>query len=307
VAILIDEKKRVIVQGITGREGMVRARLMLDYGTKLIGGVTPGRGGQVVHDLPVFDSVAEARRALGPIDASVIFVPAPKVKEAALEALHAGVPLLALIADRVPLYDVLEIVEVAAETGARFVGPNTVGVMSPDRAVLGMMGGAAETARTWFRAGPVGIASRSGGLSAAAGYYICRAGIGLSTVVHVGGDAVVGFTLRDAVEEFERDPETEIVVVIGEIGTSQEEQVAEAVVGGSVSKPVIAYIGGRAAQSGTRYSHAGAIIEGGRGTYQHKVEALRRAGIHVVEAFNDIARKVSELLGTRPKGERVHG
>lgn len=307
MAILIDETKRVIVQGITGREGSLRARLMLDYGTNLIGGVTPGRGGQVVHDLPVFDSVAEARRALGRIDASVIFVPAPKVKAAALEALQAGVPLLALIADRVPLYDVLEIVEVAEEAGARFVGPNTVGVVSPGRAVLGMMGGSAETARAWFTAGPVGIASRSGGLSAAAGYYLCRAGVGVSTIVHVGGDAVVGFTLRDAVEEFERDPETEIVVIIGEIGTSQEEQVAEAVARGSASKPVIAYIGGRAAQSGTRYSHAGAIVEGERGTYRHKVELLRRVGVHVVEAFNDIPRKASELLEAKRKREYVHG
>lgn len=295
MSILIDQHKKVIVQGITGREGSARAKLMLDYGTRIVGGCTPGRGGQEVHGLPVFDSVAESIAELGPIDISVIFVPAPRVRSAAIEAIEAGVPLIALIADRVPLYDVLEICEVADERGAKFVGPNTVGVMSPEKAVLGMMGGRAETAREWFHKGPVGIMSRSGGLSASTGYYICQTGIGISTICHVGGDAVIGLTFPEIALMFEDDPETEMIVMIGEIGGSQEEQVAELIEAGRVTKPVVAYIGGRAAQSGTRYSHAGAIIEGGRGTWAGKVERLSAAGANIVDQFGNIADTVRNL------------
>lgn len=296
MAILIDQNKRVIVQGITGREGSARAKLMLEYGTRLIGGCTPGKGGQAVHDLPVFDSVAEAKDALGAIDVSVIFVPAPRVKAAAIEAIEAGVPLLALIADRVPLYDVLEICETAEERGARFVGPNTVGVMSPEKAVLGMMGGNAKTAKEWFHSGNVGIVSRSGGLSASTGYYICQTGIGISTICHIGGDAVIGLTMPEVVEMFENDDETGLIVLIGEIGGSQEEQVADLIEAGKVTKKIVAYIGGRAAQTGTRYSHAGAIIEGGRGTWQGKVERLKEAGAEIIERFSEIPQRVKEIL-----------
>lgn len=296
MAILIDETKRVIVQGITGREGSARTRLMLEYGTRVVGGATPGRGGQEVYGLPVFDSVRQAQGSLGQIDVSVIFVPAPRVKDAALEAIEAGVPLLALIADRVPLYDVLEICEAAEERGARFVGPNTVGVMSPEKAVLGMMGGNAQTARSWFHAGQVGIVSRSGGLSASTGYYICQTGVGISTICHIGGDAVVGLTMPDVVELFEQDDETKLIVLIGEIGGSQEEQVADLIERGKTTKPVVAYIGGKTAQTGTRYSHAGAIVEGGRGTWAGKVERLRAVGASVVEQFSNVPNVVKEKL-----------
>ncbi len=297
MAILVDKSKRVIVQGITGREGSARAKLMLDYGTRIVGGCTPGRGGQEVHGLPVFESVGEANDALGPIDISVIFVPAPRVKSAAIEAIESGVPLLALISDRVPLYDVLEICEIADEHGAKFVGPNTVGVISPGEAVLGMMGGRAETAREWFHPGRVGIMSRSGGLSASTGYYICRTGYGISTICHVGGDAVIGLTFPEIALMFEDDPETDLIVMIGEIGGSQEEQVADLIESGRIRKPVVAYVGGRAAKSGTRYSHAGAIIEGGRGTWDGKVARLTEAGATVVEQFGEIAAGVAAKLG----------
>jgi succinyl-CoA synthetase alpha subunit len=304
MAILVDQNKRVIVQGITGREGSARAQLMLDYGTNIVGGCTPGRGGLEVHGKPVFNTVKEAQDALGAVDVSVIFVPAPRVKDAALEALAAGVPLLALIADRVPLYDVLEIVEVAEECGAQFVGPNTVGVMSPEKAVLGMMGGSAETARSWFHSGPVGIISRSGGLSASTGYYICQTGIGISSIVHVGGDSVIGLTIPDAALLFQDDPETQLIVVIGEIGGSQEERLAELMTQGKITKPVVAYVGGKAAQSGTRYSHAGAIIEGGRGTYEGKVVALQEAGARHVELFGDIPQVVEQFFNTETQRHR---
>ena len=299
MAILINQNKRVIVQGVTGREGSARAKLMLDYGTNIAGGCTPGRGGLEVHGKPVFNTVKEAQDALGTVDVSVIFVPAPRVKDAALEALAAGVPLLALIADRVPLHDVLEIVEVAEECGAQFVGPNTVGVMSPEKAVLGMMGGSATTARSWFHSGPVGIISRSGGLSASTGYYICQTGIGVSTIVHVGGDSVIGLTIPDVALRFQDDTETDIIVVIGEIGGSQEERLAELMSQGKITKPVVAYVGGKAAQSGTRYSHAGAIIEGGRGAYEGKVAALKEAGAHHVELFGDIPTRVEQISNAK--------
>jgi len=296
VAILIDQNKRVIVQGITGREGSARTKLMLEYGTNIVGGCTPNRGGQTIENLPVFDSVAEAKNSLGAIDVSVIFVPAPRVKSAAIEAIEAGVPLLALIADRVPLYDVLEICEIAEEFGAKFVGPNTVGVMSPEKAVLGMMGGNAQTAKSWFHSGNVGIVSRSGGLSASTGYYVCQTGVGISTICHVGGDSVIGLTFPEVAEMFEKDDETALIVMIGEIGGSPEEQVADLIESGKVTKPIVAYIGGKAAQSGTRYSHAGAIVEGGRGTWQGKVDRLREVGANVVEQFSDIPQKVKEII-----------
>ena len=295
MSILIDQNKRVIVQGITGREGSARARLMLEYGTNIVGGCTPGKGGREVHGLPVFDSVINAKNELGNLDVSVIFVPAPRVKNAAIEAIEAGVPLLALIADRVPLYDVLEICEIAEEHGANFVGPNTVGVMSPEKAVLGMMGGNAATAKEWFHKGPVGIMSRSGGLSASTGYYICQTGIGISTICHVGGDAVIGLSFPDVVQMFEDDDETKLIVMLGEIGGSQEEQVADLIESGKITKPVVAYIGGKSAQSGTRYSHAGAIIEGGKGTWQGKIDRLNEVGVTIVDQFSDIPKIVQSF------------
>ncbi|KKM09835.1 hypothetical protein SY88_16725 [Clostridiales bacterium PH28_bin88] len=299
MAILVDEKKRVIIQGITGREGSARAKLMQDYGTNVVAGVTPGRRGEEVHGIPVYDSVAQAWEYQGPVDISVIFVPAPLVKNAAMEAFDAGVKLAVLVSDRVPLYDAVEIGAFAREKGARFTGPNTLGLISPGRAVLGMIGGRAQAAREWFRPGNVGVISRSGGMTSAISYYLCQAGLGLSTIVHVGGDAVIGMREADVLREFEADPETSAVVLFGEIGTSQEEEVAQLIKDGAFTKPLVAYIGGRAAKSGTRFSHAGAIIEGGFGTHAGKVEALKSAGAHVVEAFGDIPAVTASVLGVR--------
>ena len=296
MSILIDENKKVIVQGITGREGQTRTKLMMEYGTRVLGGVTPGRGGQEVFGLPVFDTVQEAVENLGPIDVSVIFVPAPLVKNAALEAFDAGVKLAVLVPDRVPIYDVLEVSYYAREKGAHFVGPNTLGLLSPGKAVLGMMGGRAKSAREWFKPGPVGVTSRSGGMTSSLAYYLSKQGIGLSTIVHVGGDAIVGLPHPEIVKLFQEDPETKVIVMFGEIGTSQEETVADLIEQGVVTKPVVAYIGGRAAQKGTRFSHAGAIIEGNRGTYEGKVKRLREVGAHVVEEFQDIPRVTLDVL-----------
>jgi len=296
MSILVNGKSRVCVQGITGREGMVRTQLMMDYGTLVVAGVTPGKGGREVYGVPVFDSVLEAVAKVGQIDISVIFVPAPLVKNAALEAIDAGIKLLVLIPDRVPIYDVLEIARLAREKEAQFVGPNTLGLISPGQAVLGMIGGRAERAREWFRPGPIGVSSRSGGMTSAISYYLTQAGLGQSTIIHVGGDAVVGLSHPEIMELFEKDSQTEAVVMFGEIGTSQEERVADLIQEGKFSKPIIAFIGGKAAKSGTRFSHAGAIVEGSKGSYKTKVQRLKEVGVHVVESVSDIpilAKKIN--------------
>ncbi len=296
MSILIDEKMRVVIQGITGREGTVRAKLMKEYGTHVVAGVTPGRKGEIVHGIPVYDTVEEANEKEGPLEVSVIFIPAALVKEAALEALGAGVKLLVIVPDRVPLFDVLEIAKAAEEKGARFVGPNTLGLISPGKAVLGMIGGRVESARDWFKSGVVGVTSRSGGITSAISYYLGRAGVGQSTIIHVGGDAVVGTPHPDVVQLFEEDENTKAVVMFGEIGTSQEEMVADLMERGEFTKPLIAFISGAAAKSGTRFSHAGAIIEGSRGTHEGKVKRLREAGAQVVEDFNEIPMVTMDVL-----------
>ena len=212
-----------------------------------------------------------------------------------MEAIDAGVKLLLLVPDRVPIHDVLEIADFSLKKGAKFIGPNTLGILSPEKAVLGMIGGRAKTAKEWFRKGPVGVSSRSGGISSAMSYYITKAGFGESTIVHVGGDAVIGLPHPDICLLFEKDPETEVIVIFGEIGGTQEERVAELIKEGKITKPVVAYIGGKGAKSGTRFSHAGAIVEGNRGTYESKVERLREAGAIVVDNFLDIPDAVAKV------------
>lgn len=296
MAILVNEGTRVVVQGITGREGRARAKLMRDYGTKVVAGCTPGRGGETVDGIPVYDTVLEAVETHGGLDASVIFVPAPLVRDAALESISAGIPLTVLVGDRVPVWDVLEITRAAERAGVSFLGPNTLGVLSVGRGVLGMIGGRAESARAWFKPGPVGVVSRSGGMTSSTGYYLSRTGVGLSTLVHVGGDGIVGLPLPEVVRLFQGDEETSCIAMFGEIGGSQEERVAEMIAGGEVTKPVLAFIGGRAATSGVRFSHAGAIVEGGHGTHEGKVAALRGAGATVVDAFDELPAAVARIL-----------
>jgi succinyl-CoA synthetase alpha subunit len=299
MAILIDEEKRVLVQGITGREGRARTRLMREYGTNVIGGVTPGKGGQNVLGVPVFNTPQEAVNSLGTIDVSVVFVPAAGVKEAAISAIEAGIKLTVLVPDRVPVWDAMEIAAAAKANQAMFLGPNTLGALSPGKAVVGMIGGRAESARQWFKPGipkGVGVISRSGGMASSTGYYLGQAGVRLSTIMHIGGDAVIGIRLPDAALMFEADPLTEAIVIFGEIGSSQEEELAQLVSDNKITKPVVAYIGGKAAREGTRFSHAGAIIEGGRGTHAGKVKALREAGASVVDAFGELPEAVVTIL-----------
>ena len=296
MTILVDRNKRVLIQGITGREGMARTQLMTEYGTQVVAGVTPGKGEQSVLGVPVFDTVKEAQQNVGKIDISVLFVPAPLVKAAALEALYAGIKILVIVPDRVPLYDMLEIAVVAKSKHAEFIGPNTLGILSPEEAVLGMMGGRAESIKRWAKSGNVGITSRSGGVTTSMAYYIAQAGHGLSTIAHVGGDSVVGMTHSDLLLRFQNDPQTEVVVMYGEIGTSQEEDAADLIESGGFTKPLIAYISGKAAKEGMRFSHAGAIIEGNTGTYAGKVGRLRDVGALVADSFDDIPQLVTSVL-----------
>jgi len=299
MSILVNRESRVCVQGITGREGMARTRLMAEYGTKVVAGVTPGKGGEKVLDVPVYDTVYEAMEATkndGGIDISVLFIPAPLVKSAALEAFDAGVKLCVIVPDRVPIWDVMEIADAAKARDAHFLGPNTLGCISVDQAVLGMMGGTAQSARSFFKPGKVGVTSRSGGITSAIAYYLSKEGIGLSTIVHVGGDALIGLPQPEIAKMFQNDPETEIIVMFGEIGTTQEERVAELMMKKEITKPVVAYIGGKGAKEGTRFSHAGAIIEGGKGTREGKIQALKAAGAHVVEDFEDIPKVTKSLM-----------
>ncbi|MHC5001956.1 MAG: succinate--CoA ligase subunit alpha [Planctomycetota bacterium] len=303
MAIIIDKSKRVIVQGITGREGRARTRLMLGYGTSIVAGVTPGKAGQEVEGVPVYDRVADAVDAAGGVDISVVFVPARLVSSAAIEAIEAGVKTVLLVPDRVPVWDAMRIAAAARERGATFIGPNTLGVLSPGKAVIGMIGGRAESARQWFNepipGRTVGVVSRSGGMTSSCGYYLSRRGIGISTLVHVGGDAIIGLPIPEVALRFQDDPETDAIVVFGEIGGSQEERLAELMRTGRVTKPVIAYIGGKAAREGTRFSHAGAIIEGNRGTHAGKTAALREAGAAVVPGFGDLPDEAVAVLEGR--------
>jgi succinyl-CoA synthetase alpha subunit len=296
MSILIDREKRVLVQGLTGREGRARAKLMVQYGTQVVAGVTPGKRGVEVDGIPVYDTAKEAWEQAGPLDVSVLFVPAPLVEGAALEAIDAGVKLLVIIPDRVPIHDVLTIAEAAKRMDARFIGPNTLGVLSPGKAVAGMIGGRAQSARDWFPPGPVGVISRSGGITSSMAYYLAQEGVGATTLVHVGGDVVVGTPIPEVARLFQADPETEAMVIFGEIGGSQEERLADLIEAGEITKPVVAFIGGKAAKSGTRFSHAGAIIEGGRGTHASKVARLEAVGARVVAEFGDLPRAARKLL-----------
>lgn len=296
MSIIIGENTKVIVQGITGREGQARTKLMLEYGTKIVAGCTPGKGGQEVLGVSVYNSVKEVIEKHGEIDATVIFVPAPVVKNAAIEAFTSGVKLAVIVPDRVPIFDVLEIAHHAKKNNARFIGPNTLGILSVNKAIMGMIGGRAKSAKSWFKPGPVGVCSRSGGITSSMAYYLNKEGIGQTTIMHVGGDSIVGTPLPDACRFFEQDPETKVVVMFGEIGTSQEEEVARMMKEGEFTKPLVCFIGGKAAKKGTRFSHAGAIVEGNKGTWQGKVQALEDAGAIVCREFDEIPIKTKEVL-----------
>jgi succinyl-CoA synthetase alpha subunit len=297
LAILIDEKTTVVIQGITGREGNTRARTMLEYGTKVVGGVTPGRGGSKVWDLPVYNNLREAIEAHGPIDASVTFVPGPSVKEAVLEAIECGVKFIVVPAERVPLHDSLHMIALARKKGVKILGPGSLGLISANKALMGWIGGTEELAREVFKPGPVGVISRSGGQTTTVTWSIMKAGLGVTTAMHVGAEPILGLCFAEILSLFGADEETKAVVLFGEIGTVAEEEAAEMVRAGQFKKPLVAYISGRSLPKGIRFSHASAIVEGGRGTAESKVEALQSVGAYIADKPQDIARILLQVLG----------
>jgi succinyl-CoA synthetase alpha subunit len=297
VSILADENTSVIVQGITGREAATFTRDMLDYGTKVVAGVTPGKQGQQVHGVPVYDTV---RRAIQehPAEASVISVPPALVKAAALEALDNGIKLLVVVSERVPRRDTIEFLEVAREKDARVIGPNTLGFISPHRVKLGMAGGPVEDVKKAYMPGPVGIASRSGGMTTEIANLLTTSGIGQSTCVGIGGDPVVGSNFLDLIPLFNNDPETKVVVIFCEPGGIIEEKLAERVITEKIALPIVAFIAGRFVDHmpGVRFGHAATIVEGNRGTTKGKIAMFQQAGITVAESFSDIVTIVKKYL-----------
>ncbi len=296
MAILIDEKTQVIVQGITGTNGRRLTKLMLDMGSKIVAGVTPGKGGQVVESVPVFDTVYHAKEKFPEADATFICVPASTARSSALEAIDAGVRVLVLHAERVPLHDVMDIIDSARQAGAWMIGPNTIGILSPGKCLVGSQGAKAEYARKIFLEGPCGVISRSGGQTTTLCYYLSRRGIGASTVVSTGGDAILGTTWKELLHLFEQDKETKAVVAFGEIGTNSEEDAAELLRSGEFTKPFIVYVAGRYAMPEMRFGHAGAIIYRGSGTAAAKMDLLRDAGAIVVDSLSEIGDAAAEAL-----------
>ncbi|MBN1337478.1 MAG: succinate--CoA ligase subunit alpha [Deltaproteobacteria bacterium] len=290
MAILIDANTRVVCQGITGSYGSFHAKQMLAYGTRLVAGQTPGKGGQVFEDtVPVFHTVREAVRETG-ADASVIFVPPAHAADAILEAVDAGIRVVIPITEGIPANDMVRVWPVVKARGVRMVGPNCPGVISPGKCKIGIMPGYIH------KEGSIGVISRSGTLTYEAVWQLTCEGLGQSTCVGMGGDPVVGTRFVDALDLFQGDPETEAVVMIGEIGGTAEEEAATWI-RAHMTKPVVAFIAGATAPPGRRMGHAGAIISGGQGTAQDKFRALEAAGVHVVRSPAEMGRRMREVLG----------
>ncbi len=283
MAILVDKKTRLVVQGITGREGEFHSRQMLEYGTQVVAGVTPGKGGQFACDgrVPVFDTVAEAVEATG-ANTSIVYVPARFAPDAILEAADAGIGLIVCITEGIPVMDMIRVKAYLDQKGVRLIGPNCPGLLTPGQAKVGIMPGHIAMP------GPVGVVSRSGTLTYEVVYALTSRGIGQSTCVGIGGDPIIGTRFVDVLEMFETDPQTEQVVMIGEIGGNDEE-IAARFIAERMTKPVVAFIAGRTAPPGKRMGHAGAIIEGGTGTAAEKIAALEAVGVRVAAHPEEIA------------------
>ncbi len=291
MSILVDRETKVLCQGITGKAGRFHTRQCLDYGTQVVGGVTPGKGGTTVEGIPAFDTVEEAVQATG-ANATMIFVPPPFAAEAVLEAVDAGIGTIVVITEGIPVLDMARVMPSVRAADARMIGPNCPGVITPEACKIGIMPGYIH------RRGSIGVISRSGTLTYEAVWQLTRLGLGQSTCVGLGGDPIVGSSFVDLLELFAADSETQGVLLIGEIGGNAEEQAAE-YIAQHFSKPVAAFIAGRTAPPGKRMGHAGAVITGGKGTAADKIEALKRAGVVVADSPADMGSAMQRALNAR--------
>jgi succinyl-CoA synthetase alpha subunit len=289
LAILLGEKNKVVVQGITGRQGTFHTRLMLDYGTKIVAGCTPGKGGTEVFGIPVYDTMDEVVTTHEP-DTSIIFVPARFAKDAALEAIDSGIKLIVIITEHIPIKDSIEVMARGKAAGVNILGPNCPGIITPRESKVGIM------PTHIFKPGAIGVVSRSGTLTYEIAWKITKCGLGQTTCLGIGGDPVTGLNFLDVLRMFEKDDKTKAVVLIGEIGGNAEELVAHYIKSEGYTKSIIAYIAGRTAPPGKRMGHAGAIVTGTLGTARNKIEAFAAADVDVAEKPSDITRMLANIL-----------
>jgi len=297
MSILLDKNSRIAIQGITGREAAMVAQHSLDYGTKIFAGVTPGKEGQEVHGIPVYNTLKKAVQEHN-INTTVVYVPPAFVYDAVLEAVAAGISLVIIATENVPQLDAMKFLTRAKQAGVRVIGPNSVGMITPkDRVKVGAIGG--DKVERCFVPGRIGVISRSGGMTAESSWMVKRAGFGISTSVSIGGDALIGTSIKDLLLLYQADPETDAVVTFSEPGTHFEEEAAELLKSGGFTKPLFSFIAGRFTErmpEGTVFGHAGAMISGGAGKPSQKMEKLRQAGAHVLEHFDDLTGLMKEIL-----------